>query len=146
MALSTKETLQKVAIAAAFIWLGWRVVARYSPGDDSPYPDNAQGFSEATVAFLRAGKAMDSVALRGMDISPAAQRWVLDQARLDPDFLSALAKGLFVLGIRRSFDFREVTFTAKNLTRCQQSPLTVRFTGLPTARHISEVESTCTPP
>ncbi|NOT09491.1 MAG: hypothetical protein HOP28_14970 [Gemmatimonadales bacterium] len=126
-----------IVTAVILGWLGMSLLTLYS-APSSPSP-----FAEPTRALLRAGLALDSEALMRMDVSSDAVRWILERSRKDRGLLKTLEADLHALGTRYSRDGAEAAFGAKGLTRCGRWPLTVYFSGLPSAMRIDAVESGC---
>lgn len=136
---SSRQVLLGLGIAVAGSLAAWSFLSMYSTTDRSGR------FEAPTLAFLRAGSAADSQALARMDVSPEAARWVLATSRRDPGLLKAMESGLEASGSRRNHDRAEVTFDVKGLTRCGPWPLTVYFSGLPSAMRIEDVRTGCEP-
>lgn len=137
--LSRGPVVLGMAIAIAVALLGSSFASMYSTRGRS------DRFRKPTLALLRAGLAQDSPAIAGMDVSPAAMQWVLAVGRRDPELLKAMVAGLEGSGSRRNRDRAEVTFDVKGLTRCGPWPLTVYFSGLPSAARIEDVQTGCEP-
>ena len=135
--LKAPKLVLGIGLGIAVALSGWSFLSMYSMTDHSGQ------FEKPTRALLHAGVARDSQALARMDVSPTALRWVLDRSRTDPGLLKTLEAGLHASGSRHNHDRAEVTFDVKGLKQCGQWPLTVYFSGLPSAMRIEDVRTGC---
>jgi hypothetical protein len=142
--MSGKGFLRRAAIGTALALgaalIAWSFLSIYSPRTSEP------DFLTPTRRLLRAGLALDSAALAGMDVAPPAFQWALNTGRENPALLRALDSGLRAEGGMRNGDRSAVWFRANGFKRCNGWPLRVRFSGRPARTRIEEVIVSCDEP
>ena len=142
--MAAKAVLRRAAIgtvlALGAALIAWSFLSVYSPRTSEP------DFLTPTRRLLRAGLALDSAALAGMDVAPSALQWALHTGRENPALLRALDSGLRAEGGMRNGDRSAVWFRANGFKRCNGWPLRVRFSGRPATTRIEEVIVNCDEP
>jgi hypothetical protein len=142
--MAAKAVLRRAAIGTVLALgaglIAWSFLSVYSP------PSSEPDFLTPTRRLLRAGLALDSVALAGMDVAPSALQWALSTGRENPALLRALDSGLRAEGGMRNGDRSAVWFRANGFKRCNGWPLRVRFSGRPATTRIEEVIVDCDEP